>query len=293
MVAISLMLVSFASAGLFDGLKNAVTGKASSQNTDAEVNITGSNDLQIISVSAISAQDPTEESSTTVAFTVTAYDADGVDDINDTSINATFSSGVEDDRSTGAEGTCTHNTDTDSFTATYDCSIDMWYWDGAGSWTVTVQGKDLGTEVIAYNDSTSFTYNQLKAMVISPSELLWSGLTTGDENALADNNPTEVNNTGNYDSTIDLTGNDLAGESTPSIILASANFTVNVANACEGTELNNTQLTTVPSSDANKGNLSIGDGSGQEDLYYCFEKVPNLPTQTYSTDGGSPWTISY
>ncbi len=286
-----ILAISLVSAGFWDNVK-VITGKASSKGTNVTIGLYGASMAKVTSVSTISAVSPTEASYRDVTFYATLYDADGVEDLNDSSVSANFSRGAE----YSADNLCTWTNDIDTYSANYTCSILMWYWFDAGAWNVTVAGTDLGNLSIAQNTTTTFTYNQLKALVISPNLLTWGSIYTGSTNQQPTNDPTKVNNTGNYNSTISLTGIDLAGEVNASKVFGVANFTADETDgqACaSGTALVNNSAQTITGTVANRGNLSLGTGVGQENLYYCIPTVPSLPSQTYSTLNTSAWTIAY
>ncbi len=287
-----LLSVGFVSAGFFDW----ITGRATNQDTDVSVQFQGTNQAQIVSVDGVDASyNPTENSATTITFSVIVADADGVNDINDSSVTANFSSGSDPTRFDSSD--CSLVSDLNSTAANFTCTIDMYYYDNASTWTVNIGANDLGNGTADIDSATSFTYSQLKAMVISPASLAWSTLSSGATNEASTTDPTIINNTGNYDATVNLTGIDLRGETNSTDLFAVPNFTVHRSSGseCSGQALSNGTAIVVTSSDANRGNLSSGAGAGQETFYYCIPSVPSLPTQIYSTTatGGISWTISY
>jgi hypothetical protein len=126
--------------------------------------------------------------------------------------------------------------------------------------------------------------------------LSFGSLTSGATNQNATDDPITVNNTGNYNSTIDVTALDLLGETDSTDKIRADNFTISFIDAQEctnGTTMLNASAITVAYSLSNKGNLTAGGGSGQETLYFCMPTVPLVPTQTYSTTAGGAWTIAY
>ncbi len=167
-----------------------------------------------------------------------------------------------------------------------------WEW----AWNVSVWGKDIGNGTTVYNSSTYFTYNLLKAMIVAPTSLTWAALNTATTNQKSNNDPTIINNTGNYNSTLQLTAINLLGQTSPSNMIPANNFTTS-NNDGTGALLEqsgkNGTATTITGTVANRGNLSVGSGAGQENLYYCIPLVPNVPSQTYSTQLGGSWTILY
>jgi len=295
LLILSVIILPKVNAGILDFIKKTITGKASSRPTNITITISGTNPAKITYVSPISAVDPTEATYKSVTFYITAYDEDGVADLNDSSFRAEFNNSNEPRRS----GSCTLVNDINAKSANYSCTVNMWYWDKSGVWTINASGTDLGNKSIATNTSTTFTYNQLKAMVISPTTLTWPAISPNSTNQTSDNDPTLINNTGNYNGTIDVTAINLLGESDPLYIIYAANFTVGLTTGaqnpeCAGQALANNTLVTITNSISNRGNLSAGGGAGQEEFYYCIPRVPsNLSSQTYSTTLGGSWTIGY
>jgi len=290
---ISILLIGLVSAGLGDWIKSTITGKATSQPTNVSVSLAGVNKAVIETVSDIPATNAVESSAIMLNFSVVVSDADGVDDINDTQINVTFTKSGE---TTRYNSSCKLLTDLDGTSANYSCSVEMFYWDGNGAWIVNVSAVDLGNLSYSVNDTTTFTINELKAMAISPPALTWPTLTTGATDQQSNNDPTVVNNTGNYDGAIDITGLDLIGESITSAVMNVSNFTADETDgqACaSGSTLLNNTAVTITGTGSNPGNLSAGAGAGQEDIYYCIALVPDLPSQTYSTLNGGSWTVAY
>jgi hypothetical protein len=188
--------------------------------------------------------------------------------------------------------------DLDANSANYSCTITMWYWDESGTWDITVYGKDDEPES-ATNSSTNFQYNLLQAILISPSEISLS-MQTGATNQTPDNDPTLINNTGNAEITsgnLRVNGRDLYGETEDNIFIGVGNFSIDVDTGgsppaeCDGTILVNGSATGITGATLPRGNLSLGGGTAQEQLYYCIVEVPNVPTQTYSTSKGGSWII--
>lgn len=297
-VVVVLMLGSFVSADFFDW----ITGKASNQPTNVSVTITGSNPVVVEFVlnNTIGVASPTEANVTNLNFEVHVSDADGVDDINDTSVTFNFSKAGEPLRFNSS--VCTHVGDIDATTANYTCSTDMFFFDDAGTWSIGVGANDVGNGTAQYNNTQTFVYSQLKALVVSPPSLTWATLSSGSLNQSSNNDPTVINNTGNFNGTINVTGVNLLGETTPSNYIDVANFTVGLATGSDiecdtddsdGASLVNGTAAVILNSVSNRGNLSAGSGAGQENFYYCIPQVPTVPSQTYSTDAGGSWTIIY
>ncbi len=235
-------------------------------------------------IAVIPDQTPIESSTTNVVFEVHVSDADGVGDIDDSSVNAQFSRSGEITRN----GACSRVNDIDGTTANYSCSVGMEYYDGAGVWDVNVSAFDL-QNALAFDDTKTFNYLELKAIVLtSPAgALAWPALSPGAVNVLSDNDPNVIENTGNYEGQILITGYDLVGEATPSEMIPVQNFW---AGPNSGTECTTTQLQDSVSVAIAGSSLIKGAGTTEE-IYYCLTSVPSISAQTYSTSGGSSWVV--
>ncbi|MBU0760587.1 MAG: LamG domain-containing protein [Nanoarchaeota archaeon] len=251
----------------------------------------------MLHVLPIAQTNPTENTITAVEFTATVSDVNGKDNINSTSVNANFTRAGEPTRQDTSCAILSAENTTNSYN--FSCTIDMWYFDQNGDWNITVYAEDNSAES-AMNTSTTFQYNLLKAMVMSPSAISFA-VAAGGKNQTASNDPTLINNTGNYNvSNISITAINLIGELYPSNYIDVGNISVDIdtggsppAECSGGTALANATAVNITNSILNRGNHSVNDGStGQEQLYYCMPNVPSLPTQAYSTSTGGSWTIT-
>ncbi len=298
-ISIILILISpIISADLFGWIKKTITGRLSSQPTNVSVTISGTTQCIVEHISSNITYTPTEAGSTAILFYVTMYDADGVNDLDDSSVKANFTMTGEEVR---LNDSCVKiGADLDAYRANYSCTVNMLYWDGNGQWNITVSGNDLGNQTAAINTTKNFTYSLLKAMVINPTGITFPSMSPGDTNVNSSNDPTEVNNTGNYNGTINITGYDLLGATDASEVINASNFTAGIENECDVTGVNATFLinstsVTINNTIANRGNLSAGSNKGQELVYYCIPGVPTpLSSQSYETNvSGFAWTIVY
>ncbi len=244
--------------------------------------------LRIIYVSEIPPITPVEAFSTTVNFYATVYDAKGADNLNDTSVKVNFIRGES-----ARENECIWLKDIDSNSADYSCSVDMWYWDEAGTWKISVYAEDLNGNP-ALNETTTFQYDLLKAIVISPSELTWPEIIPGAVNQTP-SFPTTIINTGNYNTTekIAVQAANLYGETDNSEFIDAGNFSVGIdpgENICGGFSLVNGTNITITNSVLEAGNLSAGEA--KERVYYCLKEVPLISSQTYSTRQAGSWIIT-
>ncbi len=296
-IILILLLIPLASAGFFGWFKETITGKASSQPTNLSIAVSGTSPAQVTFVDnhTLTAITPNEfPSETEIKFNVTVRDPDGVADINTTAtiVNISIESAVRRNLS------CVYLGVVDAYSANFSCTVNMQYWDrNSDNWTIVAAAKDLGAGTYQYNNSMRFRYGLTKAMVISPSALTWATVTPGQTNRDSSNDPTVVNNTGNYNGTIQITAIDLGGESNGAQTIPANNFTINRTGATECAAVENRMVnnsaTTVLGTKSNPGNLSAGAGAGQENLYYCIPLVPQISSQTYSTLKGGSWTILY
>ncbi|MFH0869142.1 MAG: hypothetical protein V1839_02865 [archaeon] len=270
-----------------------ITGMASgSRLTNLSVGVTGANPAIITFVAPPASTTPLETGTINVTFTFTMYDLDGYGDLNDSSVGGNFTLAGEIPR---RNITCGKVGNIDTYRNNYSCTIPMYYWDGGGSWSVIAYGSDQGNKTLSANATQVFTYQELKAMTISPSALTWPAVTPGALFQNATNDPTVITNGGNYNSTINITALNLIGDTDINYNIGAANFSVGrtALTRCIGTNMTNGTTKLVVGSIANRGNQSVS-GGGLENFYYCMPRVPPiLLTQTYSTLNGGGWTITY
>lgn len=291
---LGILLLSLVSAGLLDSIKETLTGHVTSQDTNVTVNVVGTTAVNLTAdnTTLTGGITPIESTTTTSEVFVKVCDPDGVNDIDDSSVEIIYTKAGETDRTNTS---CTLISDIDTHCTNFSCSVTTYYWDGAGQWTINISATDLGNGSTIYNDTYTLTINQLKSMVIQPNQINWTAITPGGSDAKADNDPTIINNTGNFDGTLNFTGIDLYGTTVITEIFAVDNFTSGIVDDCTGSGVylaNNTQVLII-SSDSNPGNLSLGGGAGQEELYYCIPNVPTISSQQYSTSLLGSWTVSY
>ncbi|MBI2452074.1 hypothetical protein HYV50_03270 [Candidatus Pacearchaeota archaeon] len=290
----------FVSAGITDWFTK-ITGKATQQAENVSVTLTGINPVTVnVFNGTLSGTGPTENTFTSLTFYVTVNDSDGVNDINDSSVQANFTNSGEPLRQNTS---CSLVADIDSTSANYSCTIQMWYFDENAVWNIGASATDLGNTTRIHNTSMTFSYGQLQALKISPNSLTFT-VNIGATNQTASNDPTLVNNTGNYNSP-NLTVNaiNLHGETTPAQFIGVGNFSI--GNSTGGSPPAECALSTPTLQNAtdrqlgntilNRGNNTLNYGnetSGQEELYYCLRTVPSgISSQTYSTITGGSWFV--
>lgn len=309
LLVLIVLMISFASAGVGDWFRQ-ITGRATA-NADANVTLTGDNEVIIYiwnSTLTGTVVDPNSGSYLTIRFNVTVTDLDGSADINTTSIRSNFTRAGEPLRE---NNTCEEGP-TFGDSINFTCAIDMWYFDEPGVWNISVSATDFGTGTIVLNDSTQFTYGTLNEVVASLSLISFGSVSQGEVNQSSSNDPLILNNTGNVDFTnISINASDLIGETTPSDYIAVANLSVsNSTSGSDGsardecltttlngvtasTLINRTNYVQVINTTLSRGNLSLNDGTAQEDIYFCIRTVPTgIVSQAYSTAASGNWVVN-
>ena len=288
----ALLVFPSLSAYGFPDLWGKITGKATSGT--ASVNITIGNSAPTIGfVQAISAQDPTIGSTTSITFNFTVTDTDGASNINTSSGEAYFTRSGE---ATRSNTSCTQIYSAVGNNLNFTCTIDMWYYDENGAWDINVTAVDING-ARAINSSTTFTYNVQTAMTMSPTSLSWNSVGLSDTDTGSSNDPIIINNSGNdVDLNINVTGLNLRGETTTSEYIFANNFTVeNASEGCSGTTLANATSTNITSAILQRGNNSLDYNnatSGQEQIYFCLKGVPqDISAQSYSSSAYGAWTV--
>jgi len=289
LIVLSIAIIPLASAGFFDDIYKKITGKATSDTTALNITI-GNSAPTITYVQIITSKNPTDDSTTTITFNFTVTDTDGAGNIDTTSGKAYFQKAGETTRS---DLSCS-NYDGVGDNMNFSCTIDMWYFDENGDWTINTTAKDIN-EASAENSSQTFTYNLLPGMKMAPTSLDWDSVGLTDTDTGSNNDPVIINNTGNDNAlTIDVTSYDLEGEDTKTDYIFAENFTIGITSqGCSGTAMVNETATEVGSAILNRGNHSINDGStGQEEIFSCLKGVPqDISAQSYSSAAFGPWTI--
>ncbi len=304
MVLLTIVISSTASAGILDWFKQTITGRASTtQPTNVSISVVGVNPVTIDvwnETLGAAATTPTEYSSVTIDINITVTDPDGYADINDSSVAAYL---INDTSAVAIRGndTCAYVSQYTTNSKNYTCSIDMWYWDITEAWIINISANDLGNTTYISNETNTLFYSQLQAIQIAPLALTWPSVAPGNDNQSSNNDPTLINNTGNYNVTsgnFKITGINLYGPSGGFIDVG--NFSVNITSATEcdpnSTLLSNGSAQAIEGGVLDFGNLSdTANGVAQTNIYYCLVKVPDtVISEAYSTEtaGSDAWIIS-
>ncbi|HLD00455.1 MAG TPA: hypothetical protein VJC39_01800 [Candidatus Nanoarchaeia archaeon] len=289
------------------GLQNFLTGAATSETTTLSITVNSA--PVIFQVRQVHSQSITEGSNiiiTNITFNVT--DADGFGDINNNSAQIRINLTGEQDR---FNSSCKVASQFSSTGVSFNCTVDIWYFDSAGNWTINVSIND-SAGVYAENNSNSVEIFSTTGMVMSPNALTWATLELGDTNKTSNNDPVLINNTGNKNINVGgvtVTGYNLQGQTLATDFINAANFSIFPTNGtlgctgvgcleCNGTMLLNATSRVVAYANITRGNNTIGSEngtSGQENLYFCLRLVPTtISRQVYSTTGAftSAWTVA-
>ena len=193
-IASIFITLPFISAGLFDFFKK--DAQLSPQEARAQV---GNADI-IIQDPMVSITPPiiTAGGTDPVNIVFRVKDNNGNADIDDSSlnINIDYSGGGETTRS-GTIADCS-TLDIGNNIREYDCNINMYYYDAAGTWNIVISISDLGTPTSSDTDSDdSFTVSQLKAIDPTPLTINFGNVVPA-QTDIESLTPTTVENQGNF-----------------------------------------------------------------------------------------------
>lgn len=291
-IVLVLVIIPLTSAGFFSDFFGNLTGKAVSDTTSLNITV-GNSPPTITFVEVIPNQEPVESGFNTTIFNFTATDTDGGSTIDGASGEARFQLAGE---TTRLNTSCV-NLSVSGNDVNFSCSVDMYYFDkNDANWIINVTVLD-SNGASGENSSTTFQFNLLTAMVISPTSLGWPEIGVSTTNTGSNTDPVTLNNTGNsVDLSINVTGYDLQGETTSTEYIFAANLSVeNVAEGCSGTVMSNATSLNITSSILQSGNNTINNGnetSGQEQIHFCVTAINgDLSSQSYSSAAIGAWLI--
>jgi len=207
-----------------------------------------------------------------ILFNVT--DNDGTSDINENTANATVYKSGETSR---YNYSCTKVSEQDN-TIRFNCSIQMYFYDGAGTWNVNVSIQD-NSETWAIDDTTrTFTVNTLDDVDIDDTTINWNGITASTDDVEGDNK-------GNQDYTIiQVTGYNANDGGSQTI--TAENFSVDiVTGATSGQDyLENGIPVTLTDAFINRG-------ASETETMYTYVDVPPFLAGTFIST--SDWQITF
>ena len=285
-----LLIAPFAAASISDFF-NRLTGKVTSQPVNLSISVGGGTTPIIGNVYTSLMTDVSSglnegPSSTSITIKFEVSDAEGFGNLNDSTAYIEFTKAGEATRSVS----CTRiGGESSGNYANYTCTVDMWWFDATGTWDINASINDLNNNY-QDNSTESFSVGATTGFVSAPSSLSWAQINPGAINQEATSSIT-MNNTGNVARNIEINSTHLYGESDNSKALYAENFSVHNIGGCGGTAMVHYAYTQVSGANLPKGNYTINDGTGQEDVYFCLEEASTVLTeQTYSTSQDGTWT---
>ena len=233
---------------------------------------------------------------TSVIINFSVTDADGASTLNSSTATINFTRSGE----TTRQNTSCSQYQSSGNNANYTCNVTMWWWDGGGTWNITAFILDNSSSATS-NSSTNFFVGSRTAFVISPTSLSWPGLAPGSSNKTSNNDPLILNNTGNYNislNEIGINATDLLGETDSNFGIWAGNISVSTFTGSSvecntsSIKMNSSIFTNITSSILTKGNFTTNNGTAQEELYFCIRTIGSeLTAQSYSTANKGSWTV--
>ncbi len=308
-----------------ESLWNKITGyQAASQSLGVSVR---TNALPIIGNVTFDEATPisvTENGNKTLRFSFIATDNDGLANIVNNSAIANISRTGEttrhndsyiDSTLSGCQAVNNVGTNSKNFT----CSINIVFYDGAGSWNIAVRIND-SNRASGQNTTQTFTVNELTSIQLAPNSISFPTVGLLDINISASINLT-VSNTGNDDlsgletsrEAINITAITLIGETNPATVIPTGNFSIGTlldvgptpAYCDISRNINTTRLINTTSGvgvtlaynnfsgTINGSSIVAAANVNTEVLSFCLLDVPDdLTAQNYSTLRSASWTVS-
>jgi hypothetical protein len=234
----------------------------------------------ITDVVAISAVDLAAGTSVPVYVVFDVTDINGYEDIDLAEGLVTLSLAGETSR-TNITGNCDNSND-GANVVTFNCTVDMQFYDGAGAWTVNVSAKDDAAAAV-YDDADTVTVNALDDILFDDTAInCGSGLVAGSNDNACD--VLTITNRGNQNyASMNETAANLDDDTTGTYVIGASVFSASTTDTPVGTALSNGVEVAIPSTTLNKGaasSLSI----------YTYVDVPTgRPADTYTST--TDWVI--
>jgi len=215
-------------------------------------------------------------------FSVIVEDNDSVSNI--ASVNLTME--IADNTPVRTNQSCVFQEAISSTVANYTCGVQLWFFDIAGPWTAYATVTDA--QGLVDNAQQAFIVAETISLEVGTDELTFPQMGPNSFNVTADSALT-LNNTGNANislGNIFVNASDLVGVTDPSVWLPAENFSIGTFSGGEcrisGTAnqtFNGTEVSLV-GANLTRGNYTLADGTGQEELFFCIREIP-------ATFGGS------
>ena len=320
----SILLLSNITDAKFLDVLNKITGRATSET--ATVTITVGNTAPVIGNVTLDMADNvaiTENGNRSFLFSFVVTDQEGAGNIVNSSAVANITRGFGSTAETtrynntfvnSGDGGCRANNPVGLNGINYSCTINIVFYDGAGTWNISVRINDSNSN-FAQNTTQIFTIGETSSISISPSTISFPTLVPNDRNKTSSANISIIN-IGNDDisgkeatgETINITAITLIPSSGNTFIPAS-NFTIGQVNGTTGHNLNfcdtsitanvtRLQNTSIAQGYANFTGAINGSGilARANDNYQsyglCLLHAPgDLASTTYSTSSSGAWTF--
>jgi hypothetical protein len=263
---------------------------------------------QITNVSINPTWSITVNGNTSAFFSFSVRDDDNYTDMNDTFAN--FSRGGETTRynNTDLDGGCRRSGNFGKYIANYSCTINIVFYDGAGSWNVSLMLNDKSFNY-TMNKTVTFNLGETTSFSLSDSSFTFPGATPDVYNITA-SDAIYMNNTGNDDinaSGINITAVTIHGDTLGTTFIPARNFTV--GNGSVGTNTNACDISrpgvfrlvnkSVDLTTGFNSTILIGTAmpaavkpNNEQTLFLCLRHIPaDLTGQVYSTDIEEAWSI--
>jgi hypothetical protein len=224
---------------------------------------------------------PAAGSTTAVTFWFIANDSNTANDLVNSTSTATLTASGE---TTRANSPCTGMNDPTTNSRNFSCTVNMYYYDAATTWTINVTVNDSANNK-AVNDTRTFSYQGLLHINLTSNTLSWTGQAANTFNRSADSS-INLSNIGNLViRNITVKGFELLKDGTDSVNkLGASNFSVTnytgrtCAVGLKTTLSNNSEVNMT----LNMTTYVYNKGVSNTSLYYCLD-IPNVLTGTYNT----------
>jgi len=291
-----ILILPLMSAGFFDNFfdKLGITGKAGTQPVTINITVTSGSAPTIPQVSNFTStiiDGPNEGPNPTyISINFTAKDTDGFGNLDDNSATATITKSGETNRTNMS---CAWWADYNTEYANYTCNITMWWFDGAGDWTIHVNISDAQSN-IGTNSTKTFSVGTTDGLTNNITSVNFPSISPGATDTASTNNA-YLNNTGNMNQWLEVNVTNVVGESNAAYLLGASNFSVNGTSTCAAGVMTHNTYLNISDAELPKGNYTLNDGTAQEILFFCIkESNSDLEAQYYSTGGANsfgPWII--
>ena len=274
-IAIMTILLSFSMI--------SVVGAPTTVNFTVNLSIGGNAAPVVTWVQSGLTPNPTESTTTTVWIQFNASDNNGHADMDYSTASVILTRAGETERASVA--TC-DNYNNDSLVKSFNCSVNMYYYDEDGTWTINASVSDFSA---ASDDDTGtqLTYGTLQALRGSPLGISFGTVNLG-QNLSAPDNPLVLNNTGNQNFTqINLTAYDLTGTDNPAQYIAASDLYANISLDELGDQLSNNTMVALTNGTLYR---DIGGSDFNRNLYiHVIVPGSGLSNQNYTAS--SLWQI--